>query len=75
MNPDTLTIVATSTASLSNAEKIAVRKCSEPEDDLLQIYDTLKVDQILIKSREFVWTKKNGYQKKRVLEISVLAEI
>ena len=63
MNPDTLTIVATSTASLSNGEKIAVRKCSEPEDDLLQIYDTLKVDQILIKSREFVWTKKTDIRK------------
>ena len=42
-------IVATSTASLSNGEKIAVRKYTEPEDDLLQIYDTLKVDHIPIK--------------------------
>ena len=56
-------IVATSTASLSNGEKIAVRKWGEPEDDLLQIYDTLKVDQILIKSREFVWTKKTDIRK------------
>ena len=32
-------IVATSTASMSNGEKIAVRKCSEPEDDLLQIFN------------------------------------
>ena len=57
-------IVATSTASLSNGEKIAVRKCSEPEDDLLQIYDTLKVDHIPIKARKFVWTQNADIKKK-----------
>ena len=56
-------IVATSTASLSNGEKIAVRKCSEPEDDLLQIYDTLKVGHIPIKARKFVWTQKADFKK------------
>ena len=56
-------IVATSTASLSNGEKIAVRKCSEPEDDLLQIYDTLKVDHIPIKTRKFVWTQNADIKK------------
>ena len=57
-------IVATSTASLSNGEKIAVRKCSEPEDDLLQIYDTLKVDHIPIKARKFVWTQNADIKRK-----------
>ena len=56
-------IVATSTASLSNGEKIAVRKYTEPEDDLLQIYDTPKVDHIPIKSRNFVWTQKADIRK------------
>ena len=56
-------IVATSTARLSNGEKIAVRKCSEPEDDLLQIYDTLKVDHIPIKARKFVWTQNADIKK------------
>ena len=56
-------IVATSTASLSNGEKIAVRKCSEPEDDLLQIYDTPKVDHIPIKARKFVWTQNADIKK------------
>ena len=50
-------IVATSTASLSNGEKIAVRKCSEPIDDLLQIYDTLKVDHIPIKAKKLCGPK------------------
>ena len=50
------------------------RKCSEPEDDLLQIYDTLKVDHIPIKTRKFVWTQ-NADIKKTVLEIRGLAEI
>ena len=56
-------VVATSTASLSNGETIAVRKCSEPEDDLLQIYDTLKVDHIPIKARKFVWTQNADIKK------------
>ena len=56
-------ILATSTTSLSNGEKIAVRKCCEPEDDLLQIYDTLKVDHIPIKARKFVWTQKADFKK------------
>ena len=56
-------IVAISTASLSNGEKIAVRKCSGPEDDLLQIYDTPKVGHIPIKARKFVWTQKADIKK------------
>ena len=56
-------IVATSAASLINGEKIAVRKCSEPEDDLLQIYDTPKVDHISINSRKIVWTQKADIKK------------
>jgi hypothetical protein len=56
-------IVATSTASMSNGEKIAVRKCSDPEDDLLQIYDTLKVDHIPIKARKFVWSQNADIKK------------
>ena len=55
--------VATSTASLSNGEKIAVKECSEPEDDLLQIYDMLKVGHIPIKARKFVWTQKTDIKK------------
>lgn len=43
-------IVAISTARLNNGEKISVRKCSEPEDDLLRIYDTLKVGHIPIRA-------------------------
>ena len=38
-------------------------KCSEPEDDLLQIYDTLKVDHIPIKARKFVWTQNADIKK------------
>ena len=56
-------IVATSTASLSNGEKIAVKECSESEDDLLQIYDMLKVDHIPIKARKCVWTQNADVKK------------
>lgn len=66
-------IVATSTASLSNGEKIAVRKCSEPEDDLLQIYDTLKVDHIPIR-QENLCGPKMRISKKRVLGIRGLED-
>ena len=56
-------IVATSTVRLDNGEKISVRKCSEPEDDLLRIYDTLKVGHIPIRTRKFVWTQNAAFKK------------
>ncbi|MDD7706057.1 MAG: IS1634 family transposase [Bacteroidales bacterium] len=61
-------IVATSTARLNSGEYISVRKCSEPEEDLLRIYDTVRAGHIPIKTRKFVWTqneyfKKNGHWK------------
>lgn len=50
-------VVVTCTTKLSNGNYVSVRKCSEPEEDLIKIYDTLKVDHIPIKTRKFVWTQ------------------
>jgi len=56
-------VVATSTARMDNGEYISVRKCSEPEADLQQIYEVLKVNHIPIKTKKFVWTQKPNFKK------------
>ena len=61
INP-TLTVTECCKSLIISGLHIA-HKCSEPEDDLLQIYDTLKVDHIPIKARKFVWTQNADIKK------------
>lgn len=65
-------VVVTSIAQLNNGEYVSVRKCSEPEADILRIYDALKIDHTPIKMKKFVWTQKPDL-KKQSLEIRYLA--